>query len=179
MFGLSAADVRCTPPHAAALSSLIPTSCLPFTSIRERQQARHAATAVEETAGSAVKSTGKKEKVGYVPRDKVNLQASGLTSAGMMHSRGALFGAQPDPSQDLDDETAARLSKVKQTDADIDRGVDDISRTIDNIARIAGDMGSEARRQNAQIDRVDKKLQHVNEEQIIVNARMKSLLKHS
>ena len=30
---------------------------------------------------------GKKEKIGYVPRDKVNLQATGLTSAGMMNSR--------------------------------------------------------------------------------------------
>lgn len=135
--------------------------------------------ATEEHSGSAVKPAGKKEKIGYVPRDKVNLQASGLTSAGMMHSRSALFGAQADPSQDLDDETATRLSKVKQSDADIDRGVDDISRTIDSLARIAGDMGAEARRQNAQIDRVDKKLQHVNEEQIIVNARMKSLLKNS
>ena len=40
-------------------------------------------------------------------------------------------------------------------------------------------MGSEAKRQTHKIDKIDKKLTHVSEEQIKVNARMKSLVKHS
>ena len=93
-----------------------------------------------------------------------------------MISKRTLF---PDPSQDLDETSASRLEKVKQTDAEIDASVDDLSRTIDNLSHIAGAMGSEARRQNAKIDQIDKKLTHVNEKQIVVNARMKSLVKHS
>ena len=101
--------------------------------------------------------------------------ATGLTSGGMISKR-VLF---PDPSQDLDETSASRLEKVKQTDAEIDASVDDLSKTIDNLSHIAGAMGSEARRQNAKIDQIDKKLTHVNEKQIVVNARMKSLVKHS
>ena len=113
--------------------------------------------------------------MGYVPREKAQLLASGLTSGGMM-SRHTLF---PDPSQELDEESASRMEKVKQTDADIDASVDDLSKTIDNLSHIAGAMGSEARRQNAKIDKIDKKMTHVNEQQIIANARMKSLVKHA
>ena len=59
--------------------------------VRERQNERKAAQHAEETAGAGslhkTSGVGKKEKIGYVPRDKVNLQATGLTSAGMMNSR--------------------------------------------------------------------------------------------
>ncbi len=113
--------------------------------------------------------------MGYVPREKAQLIATGLTSGGMMSKRTPF----PDTSQELDEAAAGRLERVKQADAEIDASVDDLAKTIDNLSHIAGSMGSEARRQNAKIDQIDKKLTHVNEKQIIANARMKSLVKNS
>lgn len=160
--------VLCTPRGTGAYS------------VRERQHARHEATAAQSSAAGATtagkSNTGTKEKkLGYVPREKAQLLATGLTSGGMM-SKQTLF---PDASQELDEASASRLERVKQTDADIDDSVEQLARTIDNLSHIAGAMGAEARHQNAKIGKIDKKLTHVNEKQIVVNARMKSLLKHS
>ena len=46
-------------------------------SVRERHTARIGALATGNGAGKD------KEKIGYVPRGKIGMQASGLTSAGM------------------------------------------------------------------------------------------------
>jgi hypothetical protein len=148
--------------------------------VRERQHARHEATAAQNGTGAGgttgKPNTGSKEKkVGYVPREKAQLVASGLSSGGMMGKQ----GVPPDTSQELDEATASRLERVMQADDEIDASVDQLSHTISNLSLIAGAMGSEARLQNAKIDQIDKRLTHVNEKQIVVNARMRSLLKHS
>ncbi len=151
--------------------------------VRERQHARHETTAAQNGAGvgagganTSKPNTGSKEKkVGYVPREKAQLVASGLSSGGMMGKGQGV----PDPSQELDEAAASRLERVKQTDDEINASVDALSHTINNLSLLAGAMGSEARLQNAKIDQMDKRLTHVNEKQIVVNARMRSLLKHS
>lgn len=81
------------------------------------------------------------EKMGYVPRNKqaATLTASGLSSGGMTNR-----GKTAD-DQKLDAESAAGLSKIKDTDAEIDAGIDAISRTIDNLNNIAGSMKDEVR----------------------------------
>lgn len=67
------------------------------------------------------------------------MNASGLTSAGMM-GQGA---GRNDPSQTLDEDSAAGLAKLREQDAEIDAGIDQISRTIDNLTNIAGAMKDE------------------------------------
>jgi hypothetical protein len=81
------------------------------------------------------------EKLGYVPRNKqaATLTASGLSSGGMTNR-----GKTAD-DQKLDAESAAGLAKIKDTDAEIDAGIDAISRTIDNLNSIAGSMKDEVR----------------------------------
>jgi hypothetical protein len=120
--------------------------------IRERQAAR-----IGTIAASV---NGKPDKIGYVPRDKAVLVASGLTSAGMIHSRNGNFGgggpswagnsssqsasaSASDPSQALDEESESQLAHVKAVDAEIDAGLDEISKSLDNITRIAKDMNAE------------------------------------
>ena len=80
------------------------------------------------------------DKMGYVPRNKqaaATLTASGLSSGGMTN-RGKTA-----EDQRLDAESAAGLSKLKETDTEIDAGIDAISRTIDNLNNIAGQMKDE------------------------------------
>lgn len=79
------------------------------------------------------------EKIGYVPRNKqaAGMSASGLTSAGMMGQ------SRNDPSQTLDEDSAAGLARLREQDAEIDAGIDQISRQIDNLTNIAGAMKDE------------------------------------
>jgi len=79
------------------------------------------------------------EKIGYVPRNKqaAGMSASGLTSAGMMGQN------RNDPSQTLDEDSAAGLARLREQDAEIDAGIDQISRQIDNLTNIAGAMKDE------------------------------------
>jgi hypothetical protein len=77
------------------------------------------------------------DKIGYVPRNKqTTASASGLSSAGMVRGKDAR-------DQQLDAESAAGLAKLKESDAEIDAGIDAISRTIDNLNNIAGQMKDE------------------------------------
>ncbi len=62
---------------------------------------------------------------------------SGLSSAGMT-GRGKAAA-----DQDLDEESAAGLSKLKENDAEIDAGIDAIGRTIDSLTSIASTMKEE------------------------------------
>lgn len=73
-----------------------------------------------------------------MPRNKQasTLTASGLTSAGMTKG-----GRGED--QELDDESAAGLQRLKDNDAEIDAGIDAISKTIDNLSSIANTMKDE------------------------------------
>ena len=100
--------------------------------VTERNEARKERAAVN----AASRHT---DKIGYVPRNKqaAAMNASGLTSAGMMGQ------GRNDPSQALDDESAAGLAKLREQDAEIDAGIDQISRTIDNLTNIAGAMKDE------------------------------------
>lgn len=91
----------------------------------------------ERKAKAASEKSKNADKIGYVPRNKqsANLNTSGLTSAGMMGGR---------PKEDpLDAESAAGLAKLKETDAEIDAGIESISRTIDNLGNLAGSMKDE------------------------------------
>ncbi len=80
-------------------------------------------------------------KIGYVPRNQqaATMTPSGLSSSGMVN-RG-----KKSADQDLDDESAAGLQKLQETDAEIDAGIDAISRTIDNLTGIAATMKEEVR----------------------------------
>lgn len=141
------------------------------------------------------------EKIGYVPRNKqaAGMSASGLTSAGMMGQ------SRNDPSQTLDEDSAAGLARLREQDAEIDVGIDQISRQIDNLTNIAGAMKDEVLycmsplsainlhvgisaltvrvhhqqtiSQNQKLDRIDGTMQKATEKQTVVNARQRYLLK--
>jgi hypothetical protein len=49
----------------------------------------------------------------------------------------------PAPDQTLDEESQARLDKLKADDEEIDAGLDGISSIIGNLGNIAGNMNSE------------------------------------
>lgn len=102
-------------------------------SVRERQAQRGGVISASGGSGR------EKEKITYVPRGKSGLTASGLTSAGMMGRNGTA------PDQTLDEESQARLDKLKKDDEEIDQGLDGISTIIGNLDRIAGNMNSEVR----------------------------------
>lgn len=102
-----------------------------ISSVRDRQA--HRVGVISAAGGSG----REKEKIGYVPRGKSGLTASGLTSAGMMGRNG------PGPDQTLDEESQARLDKLKADDEEIDAGLDGISSIIGNLGNIAGNMNSE------------------------------------
>jgi hypothetical protein len=110
---------------------------------------------------------------GYVPRNKTStpLQASGLTSTGLA-GRG-----RDSADQQLDEDSAAGLAKIKETDAEIDQGIDQIANTLDRVANIAGAMKEETAKQNAKLEKMDEKMQRATEKQTIVNARQRYLLK--
>lgn len=113
------------------------------------------------------------EKLGYVPRNKqaATLTATGLSSGGMTNR-----GKTAD-DQRLDADSAAGLAKIKETDAEIDAGIDAISRTIDNLNNIAGSMKDETVTQNAKLEEMERKMQTTTEKQTVVNARQRYLLK--
>ena len=113
------------------------------------------------------------EKIGYVPRNKQAsaMQASGLTSAGMMGK------GRNDADQALDEDSAAGLARLRDKDAEIDAGIDAISRTIDNLANIGSAMKDEVNSQNQKLEKIDGNMQKTTEKQTVVNARQRYLLK--
>jgi len=124
------------------------------TKLSQQQQSKHA------------------EKIGYVPRNKQasSMQASGLTSGGMM-GRG---GRADEP---LDEESAAGLQRLREKDAEIDAGIDAISRQMDNLNNIGNAMKDEVLSQNAKLEKMEGNMQKTTEKQTVVNARQRYLLK--
>lgn len=110
---------------------------------------------------------------GYIPRSKggsVNLQSSGLASAN-------LAGGRKGAEQQLDEDSAAGLARVRETDAEIDEGIDNIAQTLDRIAQISTQMYEETNTQNAMLERIDDSMAIATQKQTIVNARQRYLLK--
>lgn len=112
------------------------------------------------------------DKIGHVPKDKINLTSMGLTSAGM------LGGRSKSDSEDLDEESASGLAQVHANDAEINAGLDSIGNTLDNIGHISAAMKSEVTSQNAKLDTLDRNMNVIGDKQIVVNARLKTVLKH-
>jgi len=137
--------------------------------VKDRNDARKAKAASAAAASGG--STKAADKIGYVPRNKQasTLTASGLTSAGMTRGKAA--------DQDLDDESAAGLQRLKEQDAEIDAGIDAISKTIDNLNNIASTMNEETKIQNKKLNKVDDNMTKTTEKQTVVNARQRYLLK--
>jgi hypothetical protein len=110
------------------------------------------------------------EKIGYVPRNKqaAAMNASGLTSAGMMGKRN---------EEPMDDDSAAGLARLNAKDVEIDKGIDAISSTIDNLTSIAGAMKDETLAQQAKLEKIDTNMTRTTEKQTVVNARQRYLLK--
>lgn len=132
---------------------------------------RNAARVSKQPAASSA------EKIGYVPRARaggVNLAQSGLTSSSM--SGGKKGGASQEP---LDSESAAGLSRLKQRDEEIDKGVDVIGRTLDNIGNIAKTMNEETKTQNSKLNTLSAAMDKASNKQAVVNARMKSQVDHN
>lgn len=90
----------------------------------------------EERKNKAAASRQGDKFGGYVSRKNSALVETGLTSTSMTGCRNA-------PAQELDEESAAGLAKVKETDAEIDASLDAISRTMDNITGLASTMRDE------------------------------------
>lgn len=134
--------------------------------VKDRNEARKAKAAA--SAGSSKAA----DKIGYVPRNKQasTLTASGLTSAGMTKGGRAA-------DQELDDESAAGLQRLKDNDAEIDAGIDAISKTIDNLGNIAQTMKEETQIQNKKLNKIDEAMSKTTEKQTVVNARQRYLLK--
>eukprot|EP01032_Pedospumella_encystans_P018946 gene18946-21554_t len=114
------------------------------------------------------------DKIGYVPRNKqaAGMSASGLSSAGMM-------GKTRTDSDQLDDEALAGLSRVEERNGEIDAGIDIIARGIDNLASISAAMKDEIVNQNQKLEKIETRMQKVNEQQTVVNAYQRSLVKHA
>lgn len=133
--------------------------------VHDRNEARKAKASAQNQSKHA-------DKIGYVPRNKqpATLQATGLTSAGMMSKSSRA-------DQQLDDESAAGLARLKSKDAEIDAGIDAISRTIDNLGNLAGQMKEETMIQNAKLDKIDAQMEKTHQKSTVVNARQRYLLK--
>jgi len=112
------------------------------------------------------------EKIGHVPKDKINLTSMGMTNAGMLGGR-----AKSD-SEDLDEESASGLAQVRATDAEINAGIDSIGKTLDNLSNISTAMKSEVITQNTKLDKLDSNMSTITDKQIVVNSRLKTVLKH-
>lgn len=96
----------------------------------------------EDRKSKAAEKSRQADKFGgYVPRNKqaTPLQASGLTSTGLSGGRSGRNGAD----QQLDEDSAAGLARLRETDAEIDQGIDSIAQTLDRVANIAGAMREE------------------------------------
>uniref|UniRef100_A0A7S3HCT8 t-SNARE coiled-coil homology domain-containing protein n=1 Tax=Spumella elongata TaxID=89044 RepID=A0A7S3HCT8_9STRA len=111
------------------------------------------------------------EKIGYVTRNK---QAEGMKASGF--SSAAMMGKQ-DPDQDLDEESAAGLSRLRQNDSEIDSGVAQLSRTIDTLGSIGAAMKDEVLSQNAKLERMENSMQRGTEKQVGVNSVLRQHLK--
>ncbi len=133
--------------------------------MKDRNEAR------KNKAASAASSKNA-DKIGYVPRNK---QASNLTASGLTSSK--MSGKNQASDQDLDDESAAGLNKLKENDAEIDAGIDAISRTIDNLSGIAATMKEETLNQMDKLDKIDNRMDTVTQKTTVVNARQRYLLK--
>ena len=120
------------------------------------------------------KPVSQAEKIGYVPRSRqAGMTATGLTSAGMI-GRG-----KKSSDQDLDEDSAAGLARLKSNDQEIDDGIDKISGILDNLTGIASNMNSEVKLQAGKLDSIESGMNHTTEKQTIVNARQKKLLSSS
>lgn len=134
--------------------------------VKDRNEARKA------KAAAAATSSKNADKIGYVPRSK---QGSTLTASGLTSTSMARKGGPSD--QDLDDESAAGLARLKENDAEIDAGIDAISRTIDNLGGIAATMKEETQNQMDKLDKIDDRMDRVTTKTTVVNARQRYLLK--
>jgi hypothetical protein len=81
--------------------------------------------------------------------------------------------------QDLDEDSAAGLARLKSNDQEIDDGIDKISGILDNLTGIASNMNSEVKLQAGKLDNIESGMNHTTEKQTIVNARQKKLLSSS
>jgi hypothetical protein len=127
----------------------------------------------EERKNKAAASRQADKFGGYVSRNKNvgTLQESGLTSTSLTGGR---RGAA---DQELDAESAAGLARVKETDAEIDAGIDAISRTMDNISNMSAQMRDETATQNVKLEKMDENMNRAMQKQTVVNARQRQLLK--
>jgi hypothetical protein len=89
-----------------------------------------------------------------------------------------LGGRKKSDSEDLDEESASGLAQVHATDAEINAGLDSIGNTLDNLGHISAAMKSEVVSQNAKLDTLDKNMNVIGDKQIVVNSRLKTVLKH-
>lgn len=128
--------------------------------IHKRQEDRKVKAAASKQA----------EKLGYTPRNRAGNgpTQSGMSSAGMLRGK---------PQDELDDESAAGLAKVKAQDAEIDAGLDTLCRTMDNLSGIASAMRDEAVTQTTKLDLLDNQMEKTMQKQTVVNARQRHLLK--
>ncbi len=89
----------------------------------------------DKRAAKAAASPSQVEKIGYVPKSRLNeMKASGLSST--QTTRGKKGEA-------LDEESRLGLEKVKQADAEIDQDLDAINSSLASLGNIAGQMRDE------------------------------------
>lgn len=69
------------------------------------------------------------------------------------------------------------MARGKETDKEIDQGIEEISASIDRLGNIAGQMKDETVTQNAKLERIDANMSRTQEKQTVVNARQRYLLK--
>jgi hypothetical protein len=111
------------------------------------------------------------EKSGYIPRNKT-MAASGLTSNNMGSGKGKTA-----KDQELDEESAAGLKKVQQSDAEINAGLHAIDNSLDRLNLVAATMRDEVYNQGDKLERLDNSMSKTMEKQTVVNARQRYLLK--
>ena len=110
-------------------------------------------------------------KTHYVPRNKVHagipVPQTGETTTGL---------GKKSSDQHLDNDSEAGLAILKANDQKIDDGIDRVSNGIDDLLSVASGINAELKVQARKIDSIETDLDHVNEKEIIVNARLRKLV---
>lgn len=157
---------------------------------------------------SSASSSIRGKKVEYVPRGKGNLIASGLTSGGMMGSGGGGTGDQrlDEESQlgmnklkENDEEMDEELDAISEIVGRMGVIAGDMNEEVSLVTRISliyhrivlccivlelkcsyflFSLSGQTRRQNAKIESIDMRMETGREKNAIVNARLKSHVKH-
>lgn len=180
--------------------NLKPTNYPFLRSVKERQVQRG-------VISSSASSSARGKKVEYVPRGKGNLVASGLTSGGMMGSGGGGGGDQrlDEESQlgmnklkENDDEMDDELDAISEIVGRMGVIAGDMNEEVIFLAHLISipvssrtgsiiltyvvhcvSLSIQTRRQNAKIESIDMRMETGREKNAIVNARLKSHVKHS